>query len=167
MDFEFAAYASDIEFEGDDVEEGEEIDKEPELEGPQRKRRKMLEVPAQEARRIAHESRAAEFKKDLEDLEKHIKSQKTMFEAGNNGLQATRARAIQSYLHLIVRKGHKKIEASEMSALTSGFAATTGGRLIRLWAKDWMIHHALPVSDRGRHVKVKSLLEDPSICAEM
>ena len=89
VDFEFAAYASDIEFEGDDVEEGEEIDEEPELEGPQRKRQKMLEVPAQEARRIAHESRAAEFKKDLEDLEKHIKSRKTMFEAGNNGLQAT------------------------------------------------------------------------------
>lgn len=54
-----------------------------------------------------------------------------------------------------------------MSALTSGFAATTGGQLIRLWAKDWMVHRELPVSDRGRHVKVKSLLEDPSICAEM
>ena len=30
-----------------------------------------------------------------------------------------------------------------------------------------MVHHELPTSDRGWHVKVKSLLEDPSICTEM
>ena len=30
-----------------------------------------------------------------------------------------------------------------------------------------MVHHELPTLDRGRHVEVKSLLEDPSICAEM
>src|SRR6202044_2615464 len=113
---------------------------EPESEGSQRKQRKMLEVPARDAHRIAHESRVAKSKKGLDNLEKHIKSRKMVFEAGDNGLQATQARAIQSYLHLSVRKGFKKIEASEMLALTSGFAATTGGRLIRLWAKDWMVH---------------------------
>jgi hypothetical protein len=102
-----------------------------------------------------------EFKKGLDDLKKYIKSQKTTFEAGNNGLQAMRARAIQSYPHLIVQKGHKKVEVSEMSALTSGFAATTGGRLIRLWTKDWMIHCELPMSDRDWYVKVKSHLKDP------
>jgi hypothetical protein len=167
IDLEFTAYASDIEDDDiQDEEETEETEEEPESEGSQRKR-KMLEVPAQEALRIAHENRMAEFKKGLDNLKKHIKSRKTIFEAGDNGLQAMRARAIQSYLHLIVRKGHKKIKASEMSALTSGFAARTGGRLIRLWAKDWMVHHELPMSDRGWHVKVKSILKDPSICAEM
>src|ERR1700720_128941 len=159
IDLEFTTYASDI--------EEDETEEEPESEGSQRKRRKMLEVPAREALQIAHENRMAEFKKGLDNLEKHIKSRKTIFEAGDNGLQTTRARAIQSYLHLIVRKGHKKIKASEMSALASGFAARTGGRLIRLWARDWMVHRELPTSDRGRHVNVKSLLEDPSICAEM
>jgi hypothetical protein len=57
--------------------------------------------------------------------------------------------------------------ASEMAALTSGFAVRTGGQLIRLWAKDWMLNHELPQSNRGQHIKVKSLLEDPSICAEI
>jgi hypothetical protein len=54
VDLEFA-YVSDIEFESDDVEKEEEIEEEPESEGPQRKWRKMLEVPAQEACRIACE----------------------------------------------------------------------------------------------------------------
>jgi hypothetical protein len=49
IDLEFAMYVLDIEFEGDDVEEKEEIEEEPESEGPQRKQWKMLEVPAQEA----------------------------------------------------------------------------------------------------------------------
>ena len=30
-----------------------------------------------------------------------------------------------------------------------------------------MVHHELPTLDRGQHVKVKSLLKDPSICTEM
>jgi len=46
VDVEFAAYASDIEFEDDNIEEEGEIEEEPESEGSQRKRRKMLEVPA-------------------------------------------------------------------------------------------------------------------------
>ena len=109
----------------------------------------------------------AEFKKGLDDLKKHIKSWETLFEAGNSRLQATWARAIQSYMHLVVQKGHKKFEASEMLALTAGFAARTGSWLIRLWAIDWMVYHELPILDRGQHIKVKSLLKDPSICAEM
>ena len=32
---------------------------------------------------------------------------------------------------------------------------------------DWMVHHELPILDRGWDIKVKSLLKDPSICAEM
>jgi hypothetical protein len=125
IDLEFTAYASDIEF--NDIEEEKKTEEEPGLEVPQGKRRKMLEVPAREALQIARESRVTKFKKGLDNLKKCIKSRKTIFEAGDNGLQAMRARAIQSYLHLIVRKGHKKVEASEMSALTLGFAATTGG----------------------------------------
>lgn len=109
----------------------------------------------------------AEFKKGLDDLKKHIKSWETLFEAGNSRLQATWARAIQSYMHLVVQKGHEKFEASEMLALTAGFAVRTGGWLIRLWAIDWMVYHELPILDRGQHIKVKSLLKDPSICAEM
>jgi hypothetical protein len=44
VDLEFAAYASDIEF--DDIEEEKETEEEPGLEVPQGKWWKMLEVPA-------------------------------------------------------------------------------------------------------------------------
>ena len=54
IDLEFTAYASDIE--DDDIEDEEETEEEPESEGSQRKRRKMLEVPAREALQIAHEN---------------------------------------------------------------------------------------------------------------
>jgi hypothetical protein len=76
---------------------------------------------------VACENQKTELKQALTNLKKHIKSRKTIFEAGDNGIQATRARAIQSYLHLVVQKDTKKILASEMAALTSGFAVRTGG----------------------------------------
>lgn len=155
-DLEFVTYLSDIEFEDDGVEDEEEPEEETESKGPQRKWQKVLEVLAQEELWIAHENLMAEFKKGLDDLKKHIKSWKTLFGAGNNGLQATGARAIKSYMHLVVQKGHKKFEASEMLALIASFVARTGSQLIRL-----------PTLDRGQHIKVKSLLKDPSICAEM
>lgn len=75
IDWEFTVYASDIEDEDEDIKE-EETEEEPKLEVPQRKHWKMLEIPAQEVLQIAHESQAAEIKKGLDDLEKHIKSQK-------------------------------------------------------------------------------------------
>jgi hypothetical protein len=74
IDLEFATYPSDIKFEEDDLEDEEETEEEPESEGSQRKRQKILEVPAQEALRIARKNRMAEFKQGLDDLKKHIKS---------------------------------------------------------------------------------------------
>ena len=46
IDLEFTVYVSDIDFEDDDIEEEEGTEEELESEGPQRKRRRMLEVPA-------------------------------------------------------------------------------------------------------------------------
>lgn len=149
-----------------DVETEEE-----ELEGdcvePEKKRRRTLEVPAREARRTEREKRKKELAQGLHEIEKFIKSRKTQFKAGDQGLQATRARGIQSYLHLVVKKGTQKIEASQMAALTSSFSASFGGRMIRLWAQDWLLNHHLPESKKGCHVKLKSLLDDLSICAEI
>ena len=68
---------------------------------------------------------------------------------------------------MVVKRGMKKIEASEMATLTSGFAEVYGGCMIRLWVKDWLQTDELPVSKRGQHMKLKSLLDDPSICAEI
>ena len=50
-----------------------------------------------------------------------------IFEAGDHGLQAKRACAIESYLHLVVNNGWERIKASEMAAESHGFAKRWGG----------------------------------------
>lgn len=100
-------------------------------------------------------------------LEKRINSNKSGFEGGVGGLQARRARAIHSYLHMLVRNDRRKTEASERAAEAQGFAVRWGGRQVRSWAKLWIKHRKLPESRRGKHIKLFTLLEDPNICAEL
>jgi hypothetical protein len=103
----------------------------------------------------------------MEDLEKRINSARSDFDGGLNGLQARRARAIHSYLHMLVRNDRRKIEASEWAAEAQGFAAQWGGQQIRSWTNLWITDRKLPGSRRGRHIKLFTLLEDPDICAEL
>ena len=108
-----------------------------------------------------------ELEKALKMIEKVIASKKKVFEAGRNGLQAYRARAIQSHLHMVVCNGRNHTEASERAAESQGFAAKWGGRLVRRWVKKWVTTRELPRSSRGSHGKVYSILEDPTVCAEL
>ena len=103
----------------------------------------------------------------LNDIEKLIQSWKTKFQAGSRGLQAYHAQAIESYLWLVVRKNYKGILASETAAEAFGFAKKWGGRQVRRWVQIWMNNHDLPESNRGCHIKVRTLLEDPAIKAEL
>lgn len=108
------------------------------------------------------------LKEALIAIEKLIASKKkTVFEAGRNSLQAYQARAIQSHLHMVLRNGRKHIEASERAAESQGFAAKWGGRLVRQWVRKWVAKRELPVSSRGAHGKVYSLLDDPAVRAEL
>ena len=100
-------------------------------------------------------------------LEKKINSNQSGFEGGLNGLQARRARAIQSYLHMLIQNNRQKTEASERAAEAQGFAAQWGGRQVHSWANLWIKDRKLPESRRGRHIKVFSLLEDPNISAKL
>jgi len=70
-------------------------------------------------------------------------------------------------LQLIVRQGFKGVVASEMAAVTHGFGKANGGRLIRQWGNYWMENQELPSSERGHHVKVASLLDNPDISNEI
>ena len=101
------------------------------------------------------------------DLERKINSTQADFEGGPNGLQARRARAIHSFLHMLVRNDRKKTDASECAAEAQGFAPQWGGRQVRSWSKLWIAVRKLPESRRGRHIKLFTLLEDPNICAEL
>ncbi|KAK7042832.1 hypothetical protein R3P38DRAFT_3449566, partial [Favolaschia claudopus] len=133
---------------------------------PPRKRCK-LDVPVRQERRQKQEARQLEFKKALNDIQQHIKSKKTKFVSGKNSLQEYRARAIQSYLIMVVKRGRLTVEASERAAESQGFAAKWGGRSVRQWTRVWIASRQLPISRQGRHAKVFSLLDDPAIKAEL
>ena len=68
---------------------------------------------------------------------------------------------------MVVINGRGSVEASQIAAESHGFARDWGGRQVREWARDWIKHRELPESNRGRHVKVFTLLSDPVVCAEL
>ncbi|KAI0351078.1 hypothetical protein OH77DRAFT_1411771, partial [Trametes cingulata] len=103
----------------------------------------------------------------LEAVEKIIRSKRHSFEGGDHGLQATRARSIQSFLRMVLNNNRTLTDASERAAESNGFAPRWGRRLVRRWAKAWTMHRELPVSLRGKHVKAYSLLDDPAIRTEL
>ncbi len=132
-----------------------------------RQKRQKLNVPVLMACRTAHKKKCKILEGALKDIEKHIRLQKTMFVGGSRGLQSYRAQVIESYLQLVVRKNYKGIPASETAAEAFGFAKKWGGRQVRRWVRSWLDNRVLPKSDRGCHVKVRSLLEDPAVKAEL
>ncbi|OBZ73966.1 hypothetical protein A0H81_06580 [Grifola frondosa] len=67
---------------------------------------------------------------------------------------------------MILRNDRSAIDASECAAESQGFAAQWG-RMVRQWVRRWVDKRELPVSFKGRHVKVFTLLSDPIICAEL
>ncbi|KAJ7598227.1 hypothetical protein C8J56DRAFT_880876 [Mycena floridula] len=91
----------------------------------------------------------------------------TVFVGGPTGLQSYRARAIQSYLIMVVKNRRGSVIASERAAESQGFAALWGGRMVRTWTRVWIKKRELPESQQGKHGKVFSLLDDPQIKAEL
>ncbi|KAG1852220.1 hypothetical protein F4604DRAFT_1933793 [Suillus subluteus] len=130
-------------------------------------KRRKLEIPFRMERKHAKERRADERRVALEAIEKLLKSKKTNFVSGPDGLQAKRTRTIQSHLALVVKRGHSSIEASERAAESHGFAAVWGGHQLRSWTHNWVSKRELPHSLTGRHAKVYSLLDDPAVAAEL
>ena len=128
---------------------------------------RKLDVPAHAQRMLSTAEQHGAQANALEEIEKLLKSKKTEFAGGPHGLQAKRARAIQSHLSLVVRNKRNSIQASTMAAECHGFAAAWGGHQIRGWTRMWISQHALPSSLTGRHAKVYSLLDDPEIAMEL
>jgi len=133
---------------------------------PALKRRK-LDIGYRVARKKEQEQRAEDLQKAHDDIEKLIKSKKTKFIGGINGLQARRARAIQSHLSLVVCNKRKFVAASEIAAEANGFSRTWGSRQLRSWTRKCQQTRILPKSIKGGHAKVESLLDDPAVAAEL
>lgn len=138
-----------------------------EPENQPRRKRQRLDIPVVEARKAARINKHKILESALVDIERLIRSRKTKYDGGSRGLQSYRAQAIESYLQLVVRKGYKGIAALEAAAEAFGFAKKWGGRQVRRWVRIWFNDRNLPKSERGCHIKVRSLLEDPAIKAEL
>ena len=133
---------------------------------PPRKRQRH-EIPIRVQRERRDDERKKVLERALVAIQQLLRSKKTRFEGGQNGLQAYRARAIQSYLMLVVKWGRLSVDASERAAESHGFAAKWGGRSLRLWTHAWIRERCLPQSNKGRHGKVYTVLDDPAVRAEL
>lgn len=69
----------------------------------------------------------------LKDIDHLIKSKKTKYLSGLQGLQAHQTLAIQSHLRIVVKNHRFSIDASERAAESHGFTAVWGSRLLRSW----------------------------------
>lgn len=130
-------------------------------------KRRRLDVPARSAKQARKEKRQKDFAEALIAIEKLVRSKRNVFAGGSNGLQACRARAIQSCLGMVANNNRGLIDASKRAAESQGFAENWGGRMVRSWVQAWVESRKLPASKKGRHVKSFSLLCDPAISAEL
>jgi hypothetical protein len=63
--------------------------------------------------------------------------------------------------------GEKKIEASEIVAVSLGWTKNYKSRCIRTWAKQWIQNKILAESKRGKHPKLKSLWNHEDVAAQI
>jgi hypothetical protein len=103
----------------------------------------------------------------LPDIEKLLKSQKTTYIGGAQGLQACRAHAIESHLKMVVRNGRQWADASECSTEMHGFSVKWRGWQLHSWSNHWIKTRELPKLLRGQHGKVYLLLSNPAVSAEL
>jgi hypothetical protein len=130
-------------------------------------KRQRLEVPIREQRRQKQAERAKQLNDALLAIKKLIRSKKTIFAGGPTGLQAYRARAIESHLTMMVKRKRGSGEAALRAAESHGFSEVNGSRDLARWTREWVEKRELPVSQRGCHSKVYSLLEEPGVKAEL
>lgn len=130
-------------------------------------KRRRLDIPAREARALAVRKVRALRESALKDMNRLLSSQRQQFEAGNNGLQARRARTIQSCLHMMVHGNRGMMGASQVAAEANGFSVGWGARLARKWTQAWIRDRALPTSHRGQHAKIASIFSEPAVRAAM
>ena len=107
------------------------------------------------------------WREALMDIQNLFRSKRTKFISGDRGLQAKRAKAIETHLCLVLKNRRCTIDASQRAAEAGGFAAKSGGRAVRRWTQVYVESRKLPVLCQGRHAKVYSLLSDPEIAVEL
>ena len=116
------------------------------------------------AKRVKRQRKIADA---LKDLWKLMKSKKTHYMAGPDGLQVCQTGAMKTHLRLVIENRWSLINASEQAAKSYGFAAKWGGRQVCKWTHHYIQMQDLPKSLVKNHAKVYSLLLDPDIAARL
>nr|CAG8650202.1 13179_t:CDS:2 [Entrophospora candida] len=100
-------------------------------------------------------------------VESAIKSVEQALENPNlaNNVKS-RLMAIEMYFRHL-DDGRKKVDASELVAISLGWAKIYKARCIRSWAKQWIQNRTLPESKRGNHPKMKSLWNHEDVAAQI
>ncbi len=133
-------------------------------------KQRRLDVPACVQRQQHRETRQRDFKEAFLAIRKLMQSRKTVFSGGQNSLhplQERRARAIESALLMVVKRSMTLTAAFISAAGSYGFSPLWGSRMVRAWVRQFMKDHSLPESSVGCHAKIKSLLDDPILRAEI
>ncbi|KAI6146346.1 hypothetical protein BKA82DRAFT_13154 [Pisolithus tinctorius] len=97
-------------------------------------------APVQYAPPLKH----CQLESALEDIEKIIHPKTNAFNAGQHGLQAYQAQAIQSCLWMVVHNKKNHIKASEWATESQGFAEQWGGCMVCQWVRKWVDACELP-----------------------
>jgi hypothetical protein len=95
------------------------------------------------------------FNLALKELNELIKD-KSLISQVKNLLQL-----ILQYINLRLA-GHRCMEASQIIAVSIG-KSKYQAHLIRAWTQNFVIYRSIPTSMRGKHQKIKSLLDDEDI----
>ncbi|KAI0788716.1 hypothetical protein C8Q75DRAFT_767684 [Abortiporus biennis] len=130
-------------------------------------KRQKRDISEQQRRRLACNERRLSLAKGLQDLDKLLRSKKDVFDASRNGLQACRARAMSSCLHMVLEHNRGLVEASLRAAECHGFSPKWGSRQVHQWVNIWVGHRELPASKRGHHIKTWTLLNEPLVVQEL
>jgi hypothetical protein len=130
-------------------------------------KRRHLDIPYRTQHKLKWQEQMLKWKDALVAVERLLKSKKTKFISGLQGLQAQWTFVIQSHLQIIVKNQWYLINASEHAAEIYGFTSKYGGWLLHSWTQNWTESHQLPMSKHGRYAKVYTLFSDPLIAAEL
>ena len=93
-------------------------------------------------------------------------SAETAAQKETNHTHKMRLLAVARYLRGVHLDGRSKIIVSEEIASILFKGSTWKGRVIRTWAKSWMLHGSIPISAQGKHWKTASFILEEDFRAE-
>ena len=124
--------------------------------------RSYQQIPHQSTKELVDKLKQLEKNQEQEGFELALEDIKKLIADKSLILQVkTRLQLVMQYINLRL-SGLRRMDASKTLAISIE-KGDYQARLIRSWAQNFIIHRQIPISMRGKHQKVKSLLGDEDI----